>query len=270
MGSEHVPYSSGANLHSPGFRRKGSVKCRVRLQKLSRMKRTEEKQTLVFPQRKTPLPQLTPQELKVILSRGAESPQTKVVFQIPLNYDIMCVQGIRDWKSQRDVTIEQDDITTIKSDKLGVPSFKMVIQPVDQFEGLDSKVREIEQCAEMMERDLDDLDIPHPAERPTVEPLFTTTYTRRSVTVQETENLEGTSHSKKDVFTRTAMQQKSSTSTDRAREKVRLAQRTMKGTFGASSSESVDTREGRNKKREHTSGKINWARINELMQQEEF
>ena len=234
------------------------------------MRKTEEKQTLVFPQRKTPLPQLTAQELRVILSRGNEAPQTKVVFQIPLNYDIMCLQGVRDWKSQRDITIEQDDITTIKSDKLGVPSFKMVIKPVDQFEGLDSKVREIEQCAELMERDLDDLAIPHPAEPPVVEPLFTTTQTRRAVTLAENESLEGTSYSKKDVFVRTAMHQKSTTSTDRAREKVRLAQRTMKGTFGTSASENTETRDGQTKKREHTSGKINWARINELMQQEEF
>jgi hypothetical protein len=113
-------------------------------------------------QRTAPLPVLSNQDLKVVFAQeGQAHPQTTVEFQIPLDYDILCAQGCRDWQAQRAITIEQTDITTIKSDALADPSqLRMRAQPVDQFEGLDAKLREIEVEAEAMRKDFDLLDIP--------------------------------------------------------------------------------------------------------------
>jgi hypothetical protein len=92
---------------------------------------------------------------------------------VPLAYDILSVQGCREWKTHRTVAIEQLDITTIQTDAIAGPSHPRVdIQPVDQFQGVDAKLREIEQDADAMRRDFDSLDIPRPAYSPQIEPLF--------------------------------------------------------------------------------------------------
>lgn len=222
-----------------------------------------------FSQRKTPLPQLSMQDIKVMMAGQGDKPQTKLLMQVPLNYDIMCAQGVRDWQSQRGVTIEQCDIMTITSDTLGIPKSRTIVQQINHFEGLDSKVREIEECVELMERDLDDLDIPQPSEPVVVEKLFSANHARKPVKLDDTEDNSALQTSfKREVLPKTTITMKASTSTDRAREKVKLAQRTIQGGFGTTVFDSKKN-EKKSEVRHHP-GKINWIRINELMQDEEF
>jgi hypothetical protein len=59
------------------------------------MRRDERDPTFI--QRKTPLPRLTSQDLKVALAKTPEDrTHTTVAFQIPLPYDILCAQGVRE------------------------------------------------------------------------------------------------------------------------------------------------------------------------------
>jgi hypothetical protein len=227
-----------------------------------------------FPQYKSSLPQLTPQDLKVIFAHQAhEHPQTTVVFKIPLNYDILCPQGMRDWKSQRAVSIEQSDITTIKTDNSAANTgTRVTVQPVDHFETLDAKVREIEQDAELMERDLLELGIPELAHPPAVEPLFTTEFDHCVPVIDHTVNMSHTQtlSARREVaaFTKASQGRTHQRQASRTKEKIRMAKEVLAANPEGPQKRKRD--ESRAQKRESTTGRVDWPRVIELMQGDTF
>jgi hypothetical protein len=155
------------------------------------MKRDEP----AFTQRKAALPPLTSQDLKVALAKTPhDRPQTIVSFLIPLPYDILCAQGVREWRSQRAATIEQSDVTTIRQDELMDPSFdrKDKTDRPDYFERLDRKLDEIQDYADRMDRELTELGIPEPAEPPVIEPYFGDDWRYRQIADVTPERGDGT------------------------------------------------------------------------------
>ncbi|OHS93941.1 hypothetical protein TRFO_39872 [Tritrichomonas foetus] len=227
-----------------------------------------------FINRKTQLPALSAQDMKIVFAHSeTDKPVTKVVMSIPYYYDLLSAQGVREWNASRAATIEQEDVTTIKNDALSQPgAFHFTIQPIDHFEPIDSKVREIEQFASIMQQDLDELDIPQLAEPPHVEPIFTELPHRTTrVRFDDEEVDEAAIKRQRKQFDKPKVSRHAISSTDRAREKVKIAERTLKTGFGDNKKRKKvrDDDKRRNVANEER-GKVNWARINQLMQEDEF
>lgn len=245
--------------------------------------KSSKHQATNFKNLKDPLPALSFQDIKVVFANSPmNNPTTTVVMSIPYYYDLLSPQGIRDWNSQRAATIEQEYVTTIKKDSLVKPgSFQTVIQPVNEFQNIDDKVSEIMQYANIIEHDLDDLGIPQLTEKPHVEPLFDDhSRHQRKVRIidndldEQNENGENqstmTAHTTRQ-FSKAKISNTALQSTERAREKVRIAERKMEKTFKSGltqrkKSDSSTSRPIANEER----GKYNWTRINQLMQEDTF
>lgn len=229
--------------------------------------------------RKTPLPELSFQDIKVVFANSpANHPATTVVMSIPYCYDLLSPQGIRDWNAQRASSIEQENVTTIQKDSFYKPvTFKTVIEPVSEFNNIDEKVREIKQYANIIEQDLDELGIPQLTEQPHVEPLFKE-YSRHEKRVRIYDDTDEQAESQSNASTRTIKQfskKKISSSiidsTERAREKVKIAERSLDSTVksGFSKRKKSDDMKSRPIANEER-GKYNWGRINQLMQEDTF
>ncbi|KAK8894483.1 hypothetical protein M9Y10_022917 [Tritrichomonas musculus] len=243
-------------------------------------KTSNKAQGQTFINRKDPLPDLSFQDIKVVFANSPSiNPATTVVMSIPYYYDLLSPQGIRDWNAQRASSIEQENVTTIRKDSFTKPvSFKTVIQPADEFNSIDQKVNEIKQYATIIEQDLDDLGIPQLTEQPHVEPLFQeyTHHTKRVRiydldTDDQSENAEGKSalaSSQTKQFSKPKISSTILDSTERAREKVKIAE-TKLVKSGFSQRKKSDDKKNRPIANEER-GKYNWGRINQLMQEDSF
>jgi hypothetical protein len=134
---------------------------------------------LSFPQRKKPLPTLTAKDLREVFApkdpRKEQKQQTQILMEIPLQYDVLCIQGVRDWRAKRAITIEQCDVQPIRSKQFAERAdFSASQKPYDQFERLDARMNKIEEIADQMEQDFDSLSIERPDKSriPVQKPLF--------------------------------------------------------------------------------------------------
>lgn len=237
-------------------------------------------QTTNFKNLKDPLPALSFQDIKVVFANSPTSnPTTTVVMSVPYYYDLLSPQGIRDWNSQRAATIEQEYVTTIKKDSLVRPgSFQAVIQPVNEFKNIDMKVSEIMQYANTIEQDLNDLGIPQLTEKPHVEPLFAdySQHHRRVRIIddsqdEDTENQSTTASHTTRQFSKAKISNTALQSTERAREKVKIAEVKLEATYKSGLTQKKKSSDSKarpiaNEER----GKYNWTRINQLMQEDTF
>ena len=231
-------------------------------------------QSQTFQNRKVSLPPLSMQDMRVIFANSSGTrPATKVIMAIPYYHDIMSAQGVKEWNTIRASTIEQEDIVTIKNDTLTQPgAFQFTVQPVNHFEPIDTKVREIEKYADIMEQDLDELEIPQVTETPYVEPIFTE-YPKRAPRVRFDEDFgQDSSSSKPKQFgsSKPKTNKYAISSTERAREKVKIAERTLRHGFGDSKKRKKVKSSVKKNVSNDERGKLNWARINELMQDDKF
>jgi hypothetical protein len=268
--------SMTSNIHNEGFEKKKVVLGHEKhtFIPMSRPPKTSTNQA--FPQCKTALPQLTLQDLKVIFApKGQELPQTTVRFKIPLHYDILCPQGVRDWKSQRAVSIEQSDITTINTEDIAVNSgCRVAVQPVNHFEPIDAMVAEIEAHANRMREDLELLGIPKLAHPPHVEPLFAYEYVPVVPEIENADTVEGsaqlTPRREAAVFTKSSLSVATVASTNRTKEKIRLAREvlTTDSRTGARKPKSDEKKDGQ--RRDGAGSRADWGRVLELLQDDPY
>lgn len=238
--------------------------------------------TTNFKNLKDPLPALSFQDMKVVFANSpTNNPTTTVVMSIPYYYDLLSPQGIRDWNAQRAATIEQEYVTTIKKDLLVKPgSFQTVIQPVNEFNNIDMKFNDIMQYANTIEQDLNDLGIPQLKEKPHVEPLFEDNYSsERRVRIMDNDDSneqDGESssalaaHTTKQ-FSKAKISNSALYSTERARDKVRRAERSLKTTLDSGFSQKKKSEDSKSRPiANEERGKYNWTRITQLMQEDSF
>lgn len=228
---------------------------------------------------KTALPILSVQDIRVVLANQQnQPPTTKIIRSIPLDYDILTQQGIREWKSSRSMTIEQTDITTIKSNNLHAPSkFKVTVEPVNQFESIDEKVRQIEEYAMRIESDFNELQIPEPTDVPEVQPLFSDKRQRhRSKSSEKIEDPLASSRVERELFYKhePVYPDRVISATEKARYMVRTTEEKMDSGFGRtnikSKTKETKSKKKQSKKQVSASIPVNWDEVNQLLQQNDF